>query len=116
MVSRPRLSREKLRMMVLGAVLYVSHLSMHHWQGLGWVLLNSVIAVGDRLMQRLLLSKDQQPVDISKSHLIAQHEVAEAPHILQGSLSPHVFFSPDLCVGFFLRRDPAAASSSSSTH
>ena len=29
-------------------------------QGVGWVFLNSAIAVGDRLLQRLLLSKDQQ--------------------------------------------------------
>lgn len=36
-------------------------------QGIGWVLLNSGIAVADRLLQRLLLSKDQRPVDISKS-------------------------------------------------
>lgn len=36
-------------------------------QGVGWVFLNSAIAVADRLLQRLLLSKDQKPVDISKS-------------------------------------------------
>lgn len=54
-------------MMILGAVMYVSHLSNGHWQGIGWVLLNSGIAVGDRLLQRLLLSKDQHPVEISKS-------------------------------------------------
>eukprot|EP00435_Cladocopium_sp_Y103_P031498 s1126_g8.t1 len=54
-------------MMVLGALMYVSRLSGNHWQGVGWVFLNSAIAVGDRLLQRLLLSKDQKPVDISKS-------------------------------------------------
>lgn len=54
-------------MMVLGALMYVSRLSGNHWQGVGWVFLNSAIAVADRLLQRLLLSKDQKPVDISKS-------------------------------------------------
>jgi len=56
-----------IALMIVGALMYVSHLSGNHWQGVGWVFLNSAIAVGDRLLQRLLLSKDQQPVDISKS-------------------------------------------------
>ncbi|CAL1159759.1 unnamed protein product [Cladocopium goreaui] len=47
-------------MMVLGALMYVSRLSGNHWQGVGWVFLNSAIAVADRLLQRLLLSKDQK--------------------------------------------------------
>lgn len=38
---------------------------MDNWKGIGWVLLNSAIAVADRLLQRLLLSKEQCPVDIS---------------------------------------------------
>jgi len=53
--------------MVAGAVMYVSQLHSEHWGGIGWVMLNSVVAVCDRLLQRLLLSKDQHPVDISKT-------------------------------------------------
>ena len=49
-----------------GAMMYVSELPVKSWQGIGWVLLNSAIAVADRLLQRLLLSKEQCPVDISK--------------------------------------------------
>jgi hypothetical protein len=49
-----------------GAMMYVSKLPVNNWQGIGWVLLNSAIAVADRLLQRLLLSKEQCPVDISK--------------------------------------------------
>ena len=53
--------------MMAGAVMYVSQLHAEHWEGIGWVMLNSVVAVCDRLLQRLLLSKDQHPVDISKT-------------------------------------------------
>ena len=53
--------------MVAGAVMYVSQLHAEHWEGIGWVMLNSIVAVCDRLLQRLLLSKEQHPVDISKT-------------------------------------------------
>ena len=42
-----------------GAMMYVSELPSKSWQGIGWVFLNSIIAVVDRLLQRLLLSKDK---------------------------------------------------------
>lgn len=51
--------------MIVGALMYVRELPVDNWQGIGWVLLNSTIAVADRLLQRLLLSKEQCPVDIS---------------------------------------------------
>jgi len=54
-------------MMMAGALMYVWELPATNWEGVGWVLLNSAIAVVDRLLQRLLLSKDQCPVDISKT-------------------------------------------------
>jgi len=38
-----------------------------HFTAIGWVLLNNAFVVGDRLLQRLMLAKDQCPVDISKS-------------------------------------------------
>jgi hypothetical protein len=34
---------------------------------IGWVAMNSLMAVAERLLQRLMLSKDQAPVDISKT-------------------------------------------------
>jgi len=34
---------------------------------IGWVALNSLLACAERLLQRLMLSKDQAPVDISKT-------------------------------------------------
>jgi solute carrier family 35 len=54
-------------MMLVGTSLYTLH--MHHSQltGLGWILLNMIFAVGDRLLQSLMLSRDQSPVDISKT-------------------------------------------------
>ena len=51
--------------MILGALMYVRELPITNWQGVGWVMLNSSLAVVDRLLQRLLLSKEQCPVDIS---------------------------------------------------
>lgn len=54
-------------LMIVGGVMYVADLPNENWQGIGWVFLNSAIAVVDRLLQRLLLSKDQCPVDISKT-------------------------------------------------
>ena len=54
-------------LMIFGGLLYVTQLPSENWQGIGWVFLNSAIAVVDRLLQRLLLSKDQCPVDISKT-------------------------------------------------
>jgi len=54
-------------LMMMGAMMYVWQLPMDNWQGIGWVMLNSAIAVVDRLLQRLLLSKEQCPVDISKA-------------------------------------------------
>jgi hypothetical protein len=54
-------------LMVLGALMYVHDLPSHAFAGIGWVLLNNVFAVGDRLMQRLMLAADQHPVDISKT-------------------------------------------------
>ena len=45
-------------LMIFGGLLYVTQLPQENWQGIGWVFLNSIIAVVDRLLQRLLLSKD----------------------------------------------------------
>jgi len=50
-----------------GAALYVSAMKLSNLGGIGWVFLNIFFAVGDRLLQRLMLSKDQNPVDISKT-------------------------------------------------
>ena len=52
--------------MIMGGLMYVSHSSHENWQGIGWIFLSSGVAVVDRLLRRLLLSKDQHPVDISK--------------------------------------------------
>lgn len=55
--------------MFLGAILYVFGLKKHGQglNGIQWVFLNIFFAVGDRLLQRLMLAKDQHPVDISKT-------------------------------------------------
>lgn len=53
--------------MVLGTCLYASQLTKDRLRGLQWVLLNMVLALGDRLLQRLMLAEDQEPVDLSKA-------------------------------------------------
>ncbi|CAK8996617.1 unnamed protein product [Durusdinium trenchii] len=54
--------------MLAGAMIYMSDRpEPFNWRGVWWVVLNSALAVVDRLLQRLLLSKDQYPVDISNS-------------------------------------------------
>eukprot|EP00415_Alexandrium_ostenfeldii_P002128 UN2128 len=53
--------------MVLGTVLYAVGMPKSHWGGVGWVFLNVAFSIGDRLLQRLMLAKDQYPVDISNT-------------------------------------------------
>lgn len=55
-------------LMLTGAMMYmVDRKEAVNWHAIGWVVLNSAIAVVDRLLQRLLLAKDQCPVDISRT-------------------------------------------------
>jgi len=54
--------------MFAGGFMYVSQIEdAAHLAGIGWVFMNSTIAIVDRCLQRYLLSKDQNPVDISKT-------------------------------------------------
>ncbi|CAE8686180.1 unnamed protein product [Polarella glacialis] len=56
-----------IAVMIAGTGLYASTMERDSFVGIQWVLLNMVFAVGDRLLQRLMLAKDQHPVDISKT-------------------------------------------------
>eukprot|EP00930_Biecheleria_cincta_P076246 TRINITY_DN6345_c0_g2_i2.p1 TRINITY_DN6345_c0_g2~~TRINITY_DN6345_c0_g2_i2.p1 ORF type:complete len:351 (-),score=65.48 TRINITY_DN6345_c0_g2_i2:146-1153(-) len=56
-----------IAVMVFGAALYVSQMDRSNLLGVQWVILNTVFAIADRLLQRLMLAKDQNPVDISKT-------------------------------------------------
>merc|ERR1719456_2140571 len=56
-----------IAIMFAGVVLYAKDAGSAGMQGAGWVLLNAIFAVGDRLLQRLMLAADQSPVDISKT-------------------------------------------------
>jgi len=64
-ISLPMLG--SIATMAAGAALYVSAMHGTGLGGIGWIFLNIFFAVGDRLLQRLMLSKDQNPVDISKT-------------------------------------------------
>jgi len=61
--------------MITGTVLYALQMPSKSWGGVQWVLLNNVFAIGDRLLQRLMLAKDQKPVDISKTSLTLLNNV-----------------------------------------
>lgn len=56
-----------IAVMVSGAALYVSQMDHSNLLGVQWVALNMCFAIADRLLQRLMLAKDQNPVDISKT-------------------------------------------------
>merc|ERR1719473_933558 len=54
-------------LMLVGCGMYTSGMNGPGYTGIFWVMLNSFFAVGDRLLQRLMLAQDQHPVDISKT-------------------------------------------------
>jgi len=54
-----------LALMLLSALLYTHDMPRSDMSGIGWVILNNLFAICDRLLQRLMLAKDQDPVDIS---------------------------------------------------
>jgi len=61
-----------LIVMVAGASLYARDLgkpgeASASWRAVGWILLNTGLACTERVLQRLMLSKDQAPVDVSKT-------------------------------------------------
>eukprot|EP00927_Polykrikos_kofoidii_P055048 TRINITY_DN49365_c0_g1_i1.p1 TRINITY_DN49365_c0_g1~~TRINITY_DN49365_c0_g1_i1.p1 ORF type:complete len:347 (+),score=48.80 TRINITY_DN49365_c0_g1_i1:112-1152(+) len=58
-----------LAVILLGAVFYTLDMdrSTVSFSAIGWVLLNCMFSICDRLLQRLFLSEDQSPVDISKT-------------------------------------------------
>jgi len=55
--------------MICGAVIYARQMPSSEHGAIGWLLLNNFFAIGDRLLQRYMLAKDQNPVDISKTGL-----------------------------------------------
>lgn len=52
---------------MLGMGMYAHAMDLEDTKGVAWVMLNSFFAIGDRLLQRMMLAKDQSPVDISKT-------------------------------------------------
>lgn len=54
-------------LMIVGAILYAKQMPTSDRGAIGWLLVNNFFAIGDRLLQRLMLAKDQSPVDISKT-------------------------------------------------
>jgi len=64
--------------MLVGTALYVSEMPNSDWSGVQWAVANIFFAVGDRLLQRLMLAKDQCPVDMSKTAITLVNNLAGA--------------------------------------
>jgi len=64
--------------MLLGTALYVSDMPNSHWSGVQWAVANIFFATVDRLLQRLMLAKDQCPVDMSKTAITLVNNFAGA--------------------------------------
>lgn len=93
--------------LVFGAVTYGSGMPSSDNGAIGWLLLNNACAIVERLLQRLMLAKDQAPVDISKPSMMLinnsigfivicvagflHHEVPEIPGAV-GSLTHIAIF------------------------
>jgi len=71
---------QSIIVMVVGTGLYVVHMPSRHMVGMCWALLNSSMAVVDRLVQRYLLSQDK--VDISKMGLALLSNLYSFPVVL----------------------------------
>ena len=63
----PRITRAQLlpvTIMVSGNILYASGAHTEHLlDGVAWIVLNMLLAVGDRVVQRSMLAADQHPMD-----------------------------------------------------
>jgi hypothetical protein len=66
-VKTSTLTFAAIGVMFTGMMIYMIGMDTKHLAGVGWAVLNNFLAVTDRLLQRLMLAKDQNPVDISKS-------------------------------------------------
>lgn len=53
--------------MLIGVGLYITAVDHNDYHGIFWIAVNNFFAISDRLLQRLMLAKDQCPVDISKT-------------------------------------------------
>jgi len=85
-MSGPMLA--SLGAMAGGMALYAWALGAGGLGGLAWVALNNLLAVGDRLLQRLMLSPEQDPVDASRSAAALMNNVAGlAPLALAAALT-----------------------------
>lgn len=65
-----RVSGQMLLALLLSAVgvgVYICDMDRSSFGGTGWAVLNGALSVTDRLLQRMMLAKDQNPVDISKT-------------------------------------------------
>merc|ERR1719217_1789573 len=54
-------------LMLAGVLIYSAGCDVTHVRAIFWVFMNNFFAIGDRLLQRLMLASDQSPVDISKT-------------------------------------------------
>jgi hypothetical protein len=73
---------------LIGMGIYISTMEFNYGNlaGIGWALANNVFAVADRLLQRLMLAKDQDPVDASKTGVTLLNNLLGVIPLLFGGL------------------------------
>lgn len=75
--------------MIAGAMIYAHAMETSEHGAIGWLLLNNFFAIGDRLLQRLMLAKDQRPVDMSKTAITLVNNVGGALVLLVAAIFHH---------------------------
>jgi drug/metabolite transporter (DMT)-like permease len=100
-----------LMVSLLGMGMYIFTMDFNEGNlaGIGWALANNVFAVVDRLLQRLMLAKDQDPVDMSKTGVTLLNNILGViPLVFAGLLTgefsqvPEAFQSMDSVKLFWL--------------
>jgi hypothetical protein len=79
-------------------LIYISTMDFNagNLAGIGWALANNVFAVVDRLLQRLMLADDQDPVDISKTGVtFLNNLVGVVPLLVVGWLLGEIWEVPE---------------------
>jgi len=86
---------------LVGAVVYISGMEFNDGNkaGVAWAMANNLLAVGDRLLQRLMLASDQDPVDISTSGVTLLNNVLGVVPLLVGALCTQEFAALPEVVG-----------------
>jgi hypothetical protein len=90
-----------LMLSLVGAGMYIFDMEWNSGSiaGVGWALANNFLAVVDRLLQRMMLSSEQDPVDISKPGVTLLNNVLGMVPLFIGGLLSNEFASVPEAIG-----------------